>query len=112
MYCTLHVCALGRKKIWPLKMLNFEWTLEFLVALASIFIIAATTIPTGIGGGILFIPVLMSTMAITFLGSVIGMTVITWVVKKLSRLSMLVFILGTIVALGCALIIYFGVSIQ
>ena len=54
-------------------------------------------------------PVLTSTMAITFLGSVIGMTVITWLVKKLGRQSILVFILGAIIVIGCALLIYLGV---
>ena len=53
-------------------------------------------------------PILASTMALTFVGSVIGMTVVTWIIRKLGRQSILVFLLAGLVVVGGAMLIYLG----
>jgi uncharacterized membrane protein YfcA len=54
-------------------------------------------------------PVLASLMAVTFVGSVVGMTLVTWLVKRLGRQSFLVFLLGGLVVIGGAMLVYLGV---
>jgi uncharacterized membrane protein YfcA len=53
--------------------------------------------------------VLASLMAVTFVGSVAGMTLVTWLVKKLGRQSLLVFLLGALVVIGGIMLIYLGI---
>ena len=45
----------------------------------------------------------------TFIGSLLGMTVVAAIIEKSGRQSFLLFILGTLVALGCALTSTLGV---
>ena len=54
--------------------------------------------------------VLLLTMGITFVGSVIGMTVITWLIKRLGRQSILVLLLGSLVVIGGILLVYLGIT--
>ena len=54
-------------------------------------------------------PVLASLMAVTFVGSVVGMTLVTWLVKRLGRQSFLVFLLGALVVIGGVMLVYLGV---
>ena len=54
--------------------------------------------------------VLISTMGITFVGSVIGMTVITWLIRRLGRQSILVLLLGALVVIGGILLVYLGIT--
>ena len=51
----------------------------------------------------------MFTMQCTFVGSIIGMTAVAAIIKRSGRQSFLLFILGTLVALGCALTFSLGV---
>ena len=53
--------------------------------------------------------VLASLMAVTFIGSVAGMTLVTWLIKRLGRQSILVFLLGTLVVVGGIMLIYLGI---
>ena len=53
--------------------------------------------------------VLASLMGVTFIGSVAGMTFVTWLVKKLGRQSILVFMLGGLVVVGGVMLIYLGI---
>lgn len=54
-------------------------------------------------------PIMATLMLATFGGAVIGMTLVTWIVKKLGRQSILVFMLGTLVVVGGGMLIYVGV---
>jgi uncharacterized membrane protein YfcA len=54
-------------------------------------------------------PILASLMLTTFAGSVVGLTGVTWVVKKMGRQSFLIFLLGGIVVVGGAMLIYVGI---
>jgi len=53
--------------------------------------------------------ILASLMAVTFVGSVAGMTLVTWLVKKMGRPSVLVFMLGGIVIIGGIMLVYLGI---
>ena len=55
-------------------------------------------------------PVLASLMGVTFIGSVIGMTLVTWLVRALGRQSILVFLLGGLVVVGGFLLLYVGIK--
>lgn len=54
-------------------------------------------------------PILASLMGVTFVGSVAGMTFVTWLVKKLGRQSILVFMLGALVIVGGIMLVYLGI---
>ena len=49
-------------------------------------------------------------MLITFGGSVLGMTLVTWLIKILGRQSILVFLLGGLVVVGGGMLMYIGAS--
>jgi len=54
-------------------------------------------------------PILATLMLATFGGAVLGMTLVTWIVKKLGRQSILVFMLGVLVVVGGAMLIFVGI---
>jgi Na+/melibiose symporter-like transporter len=54
-------------------------------------------------------PVLASLMLATFAGSVIGLTGVSWIVRKLGRQSLLIFLLGSLVIVGGCLLVYVGI---
>ena len=53
-------------------------------------------------------PILATLMLVTFAGSVIGMTLVTWLIKALGRQSILVFLLGGLVVVGGGMLLYLG----
>lgn len=55
-------------------------------------------------------PISSSLMAVTFVGSVIGMTFVTWLIKVLGRQSILVFLLGGLVVVGGGMLVYIGTA--
>jgi len=55
-------------------------------------------------------PILATLMLATFAGSVIGLTGVTWLVKKMGRQSLLIFLLGALVVVGGAMLIYVGIK--
>lgn len=55
-------------------------------------------------------PLAASLMGVTLIGSAIGMTLVTWLVKALGRQSILVFLLGGMVIIGGLLLVYIGVK--
>jgi uncharacterized membrane protein YfcA len=54
-------------------------------------------------------PILSILMLATFAGAVLGMTLVTWIVKKLGRQSVLVFMLGVLVVVGGGMLVFVGV---
>ena len=54
-------------------------------------------------------PILATLMLATFGGAVLGMTLVTWIVKKLGRQSILVFMLGVLVVVGGGMLIFVGI---
>jgi uncharacterized membrane protein YfcA len=55
-------------------------------------------------------PISLSLMAVTFVGSVIGMTFVTWLIKTLGRQSILVFLLGGLVVVGGSMLVFIGTA--
>ena len=55
-------------------------------------------------------PILSTMMLATLGGSVIGMTVVTLLIKKLGRQSILVFLLGGLVVVGGGMLVYIGIN--
>jgi uncharacterized membrane protein YfcA len=55
-------------------------------------------------------PILFTLMLTTLAGSVAGMTVLSWLVKKLGRQSFLVFLLGGLVVVGGVILVYIGTT--
>ena len=55
-------------------------------------------------------PILASTTAVTFVGSVLGMTGVTWLIHKLGRQSLLVFLLAGLVVAGGIMLVYLGID--
>lgn len=55
-------------------------------------------------------PALASLMAVTFVGSIVGMTFVTWLIKRLGRQSILVFLLGALVVIGGGMMVYLGIT--
>jgi uncharacterized membrane protein YfcA len=49
-------------------------------------------------------------MAVTFAGSIVGMTFVTWLIKRLGRQSIIVFLLGFLVVAGGIMMVYLGVT--
>jgi uncharacterized membrane protein len=49
-------------------------------------------------------------MAVTLVGSVIGMSFVKWLVKALGRQSILVLLLGVLVVVGGFLLLYVGIK--
>ena len=54
-------------------------------------------------------PILATLMLATFAGAVVGMTLVTWIVKKLGRQSILVFMLGVLVVVGGGMMVFVGI---
>lgn len=54
-------------------------------------------------------PILASLMVVTFVGSAIGMTLVTWLVRRLGRQSFIVFLLGILVVIGGIMLVYLGI---
>lgn len=55
-------------------------------------------------------PILFTLMLTTLAGSVAGMTILSWLVKKLGRQSFLVFLLGGLVVVGGVILVYIGTT--
>jgi len=55
-------------------------------------------------------PIFASLMAVTLVGSVIGMSFVKWLVKALGRQSILVLLLGVLVVVGGFLLLYVGIK--
>jgi uncharacterized membrane protein YfcA len=55
-------------------------------------------------------PILTTMLFATLAGAIVGMTGVSWIVKKSGRQSILVFLLGALVVAGGAMLIYIGIA--